>query len=277
MSGEETTTPSDEEMRKLWKPNPTPAQVVEALQNGYDKTVKIVKELDSYDDVNYLVQDCNDGTEYLAKIHNGVESLEYVKNAKDSSIFFQNALMQHLNQHDIPTSSPIKVSSADKSLPLASLPVVSGPAQDLVVRLLSWVPGRPMSSVPFLPMESLVDAGRFLGNLDSKLDIMTESCAAADRHHAWDGKNTLEVREYTKFIPDEQRRGMVESILDAFQRDIIDKKVEFRTGILQADFNDANILVDNDLTVSGVIDFGDSVRRYVRSVDSCKTYYGSSY
>lgn len=260
MSGQETTASSDEELRKLLKPNPTEEQVIEAVQNGYGKTIKIIKQLDSYDDVNFLVQE-NDAS-YLLKIHNGVESLDYVKNAQDSSIFFQNAMMQHLNQNDIPTSDPIISEVSGEALIVAKLPVVSGPPQDLVVRLLSWLPGRTMSSLPFLPMESLVDAGRFLGNLDSKLDTMGEY-KAAQRYHAWDGKNTLELRDYSKYITDDKRRGMVESILDAFQHEIIDKNVKFRTGILQADFNDANILVNEDLKVSGVIDFGDSLQRYV--------------
>jgi len=265
MSSDETT-PSDEEMRKLLKPNPTNEQVVEALKNGYSKpSIKIIKELDSYDDKNFLVE-TDDGTQYLAKVHNGVESLDYVKNGKDSCIYFQNSMMEHLNQHSITTSDPV---TTGESLCLASLSVVSEQhsPQDLVVRLLSWVPGRPMSSLPFLPMESLVHAGRFLGNMDSKLDLMGEF-KAAHQHHAWDGKNTLEVRGYTHYINDERRRDMVESILDAFQHEIIDRKVQFRTGILQADFNDANILVDNDLKVTGVIDFGDSVCRYVVEMEA---------
>lgn len=261
MAASEEISPSDEEMRKLLKPNPTHEQVVEALQTGYhENSIKIIKELDSYDDSNFLVQTDN-GTKYLAKVHNGVESLDYIKNGKDSCIYLQNSMMQHLNQHGIPTSAPV---SSGETLFVAPLPVVSKEhsPQELVVRLLSWVPGRPMSSLPFLPMESLVDAGRFLGNVDSKLDLMGDF-KAAHRHHAWDGKNTLELKGYTHFIADKRRRGMIESILNAFQSEIIDKGVQFRTGILQADYNDANILVDNDLKVSGVIDFGDSVCRYV--------------
>jgi inosine triphosphate pyrophosphatase len=94
--------------------------------------------------------------------------------------------------------------------------------------------------------------------MDEKLDLMGDF-KASHRHHAWDGKNTIEIRNYTHCIHDERRRKMVESILDAFQHEIIDANVQFRTGILQADFNDANILVDSDCKVSGVIDFGDSV------------------
>ena len=61
---------------------------------------------------------------------------------------------------------------------------------------------------------------------------------------------------------------MVESVLHAFQEDIIDSKVseEFPKSFIHGDFNDANILLDGDFRVSGVIDFGDSVERYVAIV-----------
>jgi Ser/Thr protein kinase RdoA (MazF antagonist) len=261
----EGTSPSDEEMRKLLKPNPTQEQVLEALESNYlapGQTFKILKELDSYDDKNYMVQ-ASDGVHYLAKIHNGVESHDFLKNGTDSSIYFQSAMMEHCNRHDIPTSAPVPTKNGKPSS-MVSLPVVSAPhsPQNLVVRLLTWVPGRTMSSLPFLPMESLLDAGRFLGKLDGELDLMDpEKLKASKRYHAWDGRNTLDLRKYTHCIVDERRRVMVESVLDSFQHEIMEPNVKFRTAILQADFNDANILVDEDLKVSGVIDFGDSVCR----------------
>jgi Ser/Thr protein kinase RdoA (MazF antagonist) len=88
-----------------------------------------------------------------------------------------------------------------------------------------------------------------------------EKFKASKRYHAWDGQNTLDLRKYTHCIVNERRRVMVENVLNAFQHEIVEPNVKFRTAILQADFNDANILVDEDLKVSGVIDFGDSVCR----------------
>ena len=263
------SSPSDEEeMRKLLKPNPSQEQVIDVLTNGYlqpGQTAKILKELDSYDDSNYMVQ-TDDGTLYLAKIHNGVESQDYVDYSADSVIHFQNVLMDHLNSSGVATSVPIRSFLVDKPAQVNSLPVVSTShsPKNLVVRLLTWVPGRTMSSLPFLPLETLVDAGQFLGKMDAALDSLDpQEFKAAQRYHAWDGKNLLDVKKYTHCIANEKRRGMVESILNAFQHDIVDPKVPFRTGINQGDFNDANIVVDNEMKVSGVIDFGDSVCRYV--------------
>jgi Ser/Thr protein kinase RdoA (MazF antagonist) len=64
-------------------------------------------------------------------------------------------------------------------------------------------------------------------------------------------------------IDNEKRRAMVESVIDAFEERIIRTGLsqQFRKGILHGDYNDANILIDQDFNVSGVIDFGDSVER----------------
>jgi Phosphotransferase enzyme family len=331
---------SDEEWRKLLKPAPTKEQILEILQTSYTtaapennnnrrSVVKVIKQLDSYDDVNYMVT--IDETLYLCKIHNGVESRElinvmhnsseqaqqgvdyyYKPGHMNSAIHLQNAILSLLsssssssssNSDDIvvKTSQPIppttrsstSTSSHDRPPPpplcIHLLPVASTlhSPQDLVVRLLSWVPGRTMSSIQTLPIESLADAGRYLGKMDCILDTFNKKqddavddndnnnniivvddslWIPARRFHAWDGKNTLELRKFVHYIKDDQRRAMICSIIDTFEHDIIKSgmAVQFRRGLNHGDYNDANILVNddgNDLTVSGVLDFGDSVER----------------
>jgi Ser/Thr protein kinase RdoA (MazF antagonist) len=58
---------------------------------------------------------------------------------------------------------------------------------------------------------------------------------------------------------------MVESVLEAFQKDLIDSKVadSFQKSMIHGDLNDANVVLDSDYQVSGIIDFGGSVERYV--------------
>ena len=87
----------------------------------------------------------------------------------------------------------------------------------------------------------------------------------ARRYHQWDGKNTSDLRRFTDYIADSRRRDLVLSIIDAFESEIVATRAadKFRIGIIHGDFNDANILVDDQLSISGVIDFGDSVERYV--------------
>jgi Phosphotransferase enzyme family len=144
-----------------------------------------------------------------------------------------------------------------------------------------------MSSIQTLPMQCLADAGRYLGKMDHILDTFNNTTTTtsgsdngvvvddslwipARRHHAWDGKNTLDLRKFVHYIRNDQRRAMITSIIYAFDLEIIQSGVvtQLRRGLNHGDYNDANILLDNnhdsgDWKVSGVLDFGDSVERYV--------------
>ena len=274
MASNNNEEPSDEEMRKLLKPNPSADQVVQVLLKSYvepEQQVKIVKELESYDDKNYWVE--IDGTPYLVKVHNGVESKDLKKLVDDGShqksvIHMQNAIMDHLSNNGVSTSKP--QAPLEGGLPTAatfhSLPVVSEAHSpyNLVVRLLAWVPGRTLESCKILPLETLADAGRFLGRLSHTLDSLdTKDMDAARRYHQWDGKNTADLKNFVDCIKDVRRKEMVESVLEAFQKELIDSKAaeSFPKSLIHGDFNDANILVNKDFLVSGVIDFGDSVER----------------
>lgn len=361
---------TDEERRKLLIPAPVDEQVVELLNLHFaDSSAKIIKHLDSYDDRNYHVE--IDGEERLFKIHNGVESEDFIRVYREagedfykagsmgSVIHLQNTMLELCAEYKVPSSVPIKPKAALHSpygspVMLARLPCLDGSTQLLAVRLLSWIKGRPMSSIKTYSMEVLAEAGRFLGTLDKTLDnlsagsltgamykIAGSSAAllgrgsfnfgshasrrfslfstsltdfktedlfapempppartepvlqrveaglgmppppekrettvldssildAARRYHQWDGKNTADLRKFTGCIQNDRRRGLIESILDAFEKQIKEPGVDrlFRTGVNHGDFNDANILLDNEFRVVGVIDFGDSTERYVAS------------
>jgi Ser/Thr protein kinase RdoA (MazF antagonist) len=234
----------------------------------------VVRELDSYDDKNLWIS--IDGTNYLAKVHNGVESKDLVdvlssNNYQTSVIHLQNAMMMQLNQHGITTNQPQSPINASCPTPASvhNLPVLSKEHSPcpLVVRLLGWVDGTPMSSFDMLPIEALADAGRFLGEMSKCLSSLpTNELLAAKRYHQWDGKNTLDLRDFVQYIDDDRRKAMVSSVIDAFQTELMDTNVAeefFQTALIHGDFNDANFLLDDKFCVSGVIDFGDSVERYV--------------
>jgi len=338
---------SDEEMRKLLKPNPTNEDILMILKTSYfvvdddddhiyadagssknstlSNRCKIIKQLDSYDDCNFQIE--IDDVPFLLKIHNGVESNDflsvyegagndyYKKGHAGSVIHFQNAILENLKKHNIPSSvsvKPVRGDTATTPVSIHSLPVVStkhSPCR-LVVRLLQWVPGRPMSAVPLLPLEALADAGRLLGKIDKAFDSMVPDSPsllllraeseklfhkqqqqqnsrhlqnneshhqavveqhlqdaslmkAARRYHQWDGQHTADLRKFVHCITDDKRRALVESVLDAFQKEIIVSGTwqNFRKSINHGDYNDANVLVDADLNVCGVLDFGDSTER----------------
>ena len=303
MSSDDTGSPetsNDEVMRKYLKPDPTNDQIIQAICQTYEKDasdVKIEKELESYDDRNYLVK--LGDTKYLCKVYNGVESQKYIACSKESdnkekdknsdsdsdsdsvikplsSIHLYSLVWNHLNQpkYKLQTSSPVPLpnhtaTTTHPHVSIHSLPVTSSKHSPcaLVLQLLEWVEGNTMASIPSLPIESLLQAGRYLGNICLGLDDLSSgneiARVTADRYHAWDGKNTLDLQGFVECIGDEGRRGLVQSVIDAFRKEFVDNidKPQFRMGILQGDFNDANIIMNAEGDVSGCIDFGDTTYR----------------
>lgn len=275
-------TSEEEILRKKLKPDPSVEQVLDSVRTHfYDGSrnvdIRLVKELDSYDDRNLWIT--VDGTNFLAKVHNGVESRDLIQylqedNAvgdyRQSAIHLQHSIMTHLNECGITTNRPVKPSKHDLSSAATPVAVVFLPVHSkedsptpLVIRLLGWVEGRPMSSYKMLPIECLADAGRFLGRLGVAFSSLPDADAlkAAQRYHQWDGKNTADLRDFVQYVTDDRRRSIVESVIGAFFDAKLGEAV-FETSLIHADFNDANFLLDGDYCVSGVIDFGDSVESW---------------
>lgn len=303
----------DEARRKLLKPKVTHEEALSILTDfyipdGFGGDVKteelprceVITQLDSYDDINFLVK--IDGEKALLKIHNGVESEQYIaaharkrartEDAADvndttsatSVIDLHTAIYEHLSapKYNLTTGRSIPVKNSfhssneeddnDDSVCIRDLSVISEDhsPQQLVVRLLTWVHGDPLSSVQWCSIETLVDAGCYLGRMSHALDELGTSnknaLEASKHYHAWDGRHAADIDKFISHIDDDDRRKLITSIIESFKKDIIDsgEGEKFRMGMNHADYNDANIIVKNDGTgikVSGVIDFGDTVHR----------------
>ncbi len=283
---------NDEVRRKLLKPNVTEEEALSILVDHYipdgfdvNKDVElpraqVLQALDSYDDVNYLVK--IDGRKAVLKIHNGVESEQYIaaharKFAKleegdrpgnndvsststSSIIDLHTAVLAHLAkpQYHVTTGQtihPIQKSYRDEagddhSICVRELSVVSSAnsPQQLVIRLQSYVDGTPLCSMPWFPIETLLDAGECLGRMCHVLDDLASSdpdaLVASKRYHAWDGRNLLDVRPYIVHIDDFDRRKIATNVIDEFRKTIIEGKEfeKFRMGINHGDFNDGNLV-----------------------------------
>lgn len=272
--------PSEEEgLRKLLKPNISKDQLLQAIRQSYPGVSIIYhKELDSYDDRNFLLS--FDSKLCVAKVFNGLESAKYIRASKAveeskdkntsttlSAIHLLHAIFSHLKnpQYDVRTSFPLSVGSSGTGRSVHSFPVVSESHSPtlLVIQLLEWVEGQTMSSVSNLSLETLADAGQYLGKVCLALDDLTSqddvARKAADRYHLWDGKNTLHLEKFVHSVTNDRRRRLVNSVLETFRSELVDNpdKPNFRKGIMHADYNDANIILDGN-KVCGVIDFNDS-------------------
>jgi len=282
---------SDEELRKLTKPAVPHDLLVSAVSEYYGRTT-VIQQLDSYDDCNFLIE--IDSTKYLLKIHNGVESADYIRNAGTSKIAFANALYRHVSSNGLRTNVIFPVQNKctvtitpqsivhrigddeDDKVPVSCFLVKEGddvalhefPVSStayysscvLAMQVFSWVEGTTMSSARALPIETIAKAGVFLGRLCGVLDDLPQPIPqAAHRYHAWNTMHTANLRSFISWIQDDHRRSMVESIIHAFENEILPNAHKFCTGVIHGDFNDANILLDDgNLNVVGVIDFGDS-------------------
>jgi len=252
---------ADEIRRKLLKPaiNESFNLITDILTATYSlPPFTVVKKLDSYDDENFLINVPSTNTNYLCKVHNGVES------DVSGIIDYQNSIMLHLNATTgITTTNPLPTNTKDLSSK-HSLPVQSTEHSPypLTVRLLTYIEGTPMAYKSVTPA-LLNSAGQYLANIDKSLD--TFSHPNADRFHIWCQENTAELTPFLQYIQTDSRRALVKSVLDRFTTDVLPAASEFRKGILQSDFNDANIIIGNNDKIAGVIDFGDSVRRYVHN------------
>jgi Ser/Thr protein kinase RdoA (MazF antagonist) len=279
----------DEVRRKLLKPIVTEEEALSILvdlyiPDGFDISkdvelprAQVLQALDSYDDVNYLVK--IDGTKAVLKVHNGVESEQYIaaharKFAKledddrpsnkdvgsistSSIIDLHTAVFAHLAkpQYHVTTGQtiyPIQKSYRDEAdgVSVRELSVVSSAhsPQQLVIRLQSYVDGTPLCSIPWFPVETLLDAGECLGRMCHALDDLASSdpdaLVASQRYHAWDGRNLLDARPYIVHIDDFDRRKLVTNVIDEFQKTIIEGKEceKFRMGINHGDLNDGNLV-----------------------------------
>ena len=256
---------------------------------------QVLQELVSYDDANFVVK--VDGKKALLKIYNGVESEKYIaKHARKRArimeesdeagggcvIDLHTAIYERLSdpKYKVTTGKNIPVknfitsyddnnTSDDNSVCIREFSVVGadqGP-QQLVVRLQSWIHGTPLCDVKYFPIETLLDAGAWLGRTDHAFDELAasdpETLHESKRYFAWDGRNFADARSFIDHIDDNDRKQLVTNVLDTFQKTLIDGKEgeKLRMGINHGDFNDGNLIIGNDMLITGVIDFGDSVYR----------------
>ena len=286
---------TDEARRKVEKPPKISLDsVVHMAEKYFGLTVEEggVKEIDSYDDRNYFISgysksslvgtsDSRSSTKYLFKIHNGVES------SRMDQIDAQNAIMRHLNSHNITCPEP-QTSVHGRVVEFVDLDITNTPQQEVVgianiakkskgrrrhaIRLLSWVNGQTLnrSEVNLLKLQNV---GEYLGKIKQCLEGFDHK--GAHRIHLWDTKLTNLIKPYIETIDDPNVKEAVEQVVYEFEIQILPKMDQFRQGVLQGDFNDANVIMENETsnTIAGVIDFGDMVySNVVNDLTICMAY-----
>lgn len=193
------------------------------------------EELPSERDRNFLLT-AREGGKFVLKIANVNEEREVIE--------AQNAVLEHLAQ---------RVEFCPRVVPAVSgkrIEVVGGH----LVRVLTYLPGKPLAVVAVQPPELLYDLGRKLGQLSGALVGFDHP--GTHRAFHWDlAEGEKVVERYGAQI----KKGLVRELVLGCKADVELRRL--RRSVVHGDANDYNVLVNDDKVV-GLIDFGDIVYSY---------------
>ena len=198
-------------------------------------------------DLNYKVV-TKEGGKYTLKIANANERRENLE--------FQNALMGHLKRE----APHVEIPTVITSLKGETITTITDPlGSTRMVRLLTWVEGRPLATVnPHTP-ELLYRLGIFCGKLTRALRGFDHP--AAHRFIKWDLARIAWTQPYHQQFNDPKKRQIAEHFYNLHQEIVKPLLSTLPQSVIYNDANDYNVLVNNDLQnpdVPGVIDFGDA-------------------
>ena len=222
---------------------------------GFDASAR---QLPSERDQNFHLT-CRTGEQYVLKVANATESVEVLE--------FQNQVMMHIARNKDRLEPGIvaapEICTSINGEQIMSMEGLEGATH--FVRLLTYLPGKPLARVRPHDAHLLTDLGRFFGGLDRILADFDHPAAHRDFH--WDLKNAGRVVNRTiGFIDDPVKGDLIKRFLERFQTQIEPQLQRLPTSVIHNDANDYNVLVEPHgkwrNRVSGVIDFGDMVFTY---------------
>lgn len=189
----------------------------------------------------------DDGRRFVLKIANPAEPLEETD--------FQTCMMRHVRRRDpsLPVPDTIRANSGDDWVS-----VTDEGGHERVARVLSHLDGMPLDSTESNPRQR-----EEIGKALARLRLATEGFdhPGARRRYAWDVQHLPTLQHLLTEVEDPLQKDALERGLERFR--LIEPRLRrCRQQVLHNDFSRSNILVDHDRPefVTGIIDFGDSVR-----------------
>ncbi|XP_070618715.1 hydroxylysine kinase [Erythrolamprus reginae] len=261
-SGDQTPQHQD---HPLIKPTFTKKQAAELVRRLFGLEVSQLRPLPSYDDQNFHVS--------LASFPEEGESprdfVLKIINAKDSQnsdlVEVQTHIMMFLNGEGFPVAMP-QLTRDGKVLFLETVDTGSS-TQTFAVRLLSYLPGRTVATVPVTP-PILYDIGQVAAKLDKTLAENFQHPLIKSLHRGefiWNLSNVPLLKKYLYALGKSEYLDLVNKVIEQFQVNVIPKLSSFRSCINHGDLNDHNILLDvvsasppnPQYGISGILDFSD--------------------
>lgn len=211
-------------------------------------------ELVSYQDQNFRI--AADGESFVLKIANAVETRP--------SLDLQNAMNERL------ATTGYAVAQVRYALDGSAISTTTHAGIEHFVRLLTWVPGTPLSAVQPHTNELWQQLGALAGAVSVALAGFDHP--AAEREPEWDLRCAADwVRERLEVVAPEANRALLATTIERYERGTDPFLSELRTGVIHNDLNEDNVLA-GDLTVEGgwperrvigIIDMGDAGQGWV--------------
>ena len=205
------------------------------------------KTLVSERDQNFRLE-ADDGSRFVLKIANAAEA--------DRVTLFQIEALLHLERSIQALSLPVRVPAIVRTLSGASHLVVDSGGAAHLTRMVSYLPGVPLSTVPRTPL-----LARRMGDTLAALGqgLAGFSHPGSDQSLLWDMKRALELRRLLSYIDDPDIARLVATSLDEFESNAQPVLARARSQVIHNDMHGDNVLVsrENPESITGVIDFGD--------------------
>jgi hydroxylysine kinase len=225
--------------------NMTDAEAVDLARNRFGIRGQPTRFATEKDDTFRIAPD--KGPRFILKVANPTESV--------AEIDLQVAVLDHVAARapDLPVPRVIPNEAGERHFAIHDRA-----GQRRRVRMMSYLEGQPLSEVPSTgPGREAI--GRLLAQL--RLALADFSHAEDQRVVPWDVKNLPSLAPLLAGIADAGWRRKLDLVLQRFAA-IENRLGRCRTQVLHNDFTRSNVVVDPALPgfVSGIIDFGDTVR-----------------
>lgn len=213
-------------------------------------SVSTIKDLGSYIDQNFLIE-ANDGKLFTLKIHHRTEH--------EMVLDLQNQVIETLAASISSVEFPCSISSLTGN---RIEHIQSGQGHTHCVRLLTYVDGTMLGDVDQVDSRIYQQLGQLIGEMDLALSGFYHPTANRP-DIPWDIKNAALSASLTHHIEDREIRRIAEYFFLQYETEVQPRLSELRKSVVHNDMHRYSVLVDasnrDDLTVSGVIDFGDTV------------------
>ena len=171
-------------------------------------------------------------------------------------VALQTAAMRHLESEapHLPVQRVTQTTEGNDSVPIE--------AKDGGVRILrvfDFVEGAVLARTNPDPHQ-LAQVGQMLGRVD--LALRSFRHPADERRLVWDLRHFDQLRELIEYTPSAAHRRLAQEVFRLFHETVVPRLGDLETQVIHGDYSPYNVLVDPraDSFVTGVIDFGDSMR-----------------